>query len=377
MYNQRKYNMGFGVRDKIKCLVVFALASMLIFNIMGYFLGKIQSEYKLDMTCRRWLRSIESHNKVIPIPFTAPSANTEPHYDASTTEGNITPLANFVKYPCLPSLSKTTTFYKCVRMFNDTTTDLPSKLPCVPLKTLNGTTPICTYDPKNDVYVSKSLRTHGIWEGHLVYKLEAMLRDQPDLLFLDIGCNIGTYTTAMAHLGRTVVAVDALIDNLQLLNKSLVLGNLQKYVTLIWNAVSDTHTTLTFWTPGGNVGATRIVKNKTTNDPYFLVKTILLDDMIPLFKGKRVAMKMDVEGHEYNALKGGTQFFDLVEVSLIQMEWAFHYKTGRNIVNFLSTRGFKAFGDIEGKQSLEDGNISNWPPDIYFIKQRSDHNPFI
>ena len=70
-----------------------------------------------------------------------------------------------------------------------------------------------------------------------------MLRDQPDLLFLDIGCNIGTYTIAMAHLGRTVVAVDALIDNLQLLNKSLLLGNFQKYVTLNWNAVSDTHTT--------------------------------------------------------------------------------------------------------------------------------------
>ena len=110
--------------------------------------------------------------------------------------------------------------------------------------------------------------------------------------------------------------------------------------------------------PGGNVGATRIIRNKTTNEPHFLAKTILLDDKIPLFKDKRVAMLLDVEGHEYNARKGGTQFFDFIEVYLIQMKWEFHYKMGRKIVNFLSTREFKAFWGIEGKQSLEDINIS-------------------
>ena len=204
-----------------------------------------------------------------------------------------------------------------------------------------------------------------------------MFREQPDLLFLDIGCNIGTYTIAIARLGRSVVAVDALTDNLQLLNKLLTMGNLQRHVTLIWNAVSDIRGTMTFVVPRDNVAGT-IEKETITTETAFLktrrrfdVRSIVLDDLIPMLKGKHVLIKMDIEGHEYHALKGGEMFFDSVAVPLIQMEWKFHYQNGQEIVNFLSARGFDAVADIDGKTSLVGVNIARWPNDVYFLNQRT------
>ena len=360
-----------GVSAYVKTKRVVALGLFAIFGV-GYFSAKFQDvpgQIQLDMRYQSKLQGA-----AFPL-----HATEKPLISTSSTTRYDMPLGNFVKYPCHPHIPKVSK-YTCVRMFNETTADIPSKLPCVSLKTMNGsTTPVCTYGPKIDKFVSANLRKSGVYESHLVYKLEALLRDRPDMQFLDIGCNIGAYTLTMANLGRTVVAVDALIDNLQLLNKSLALGNLQKHVTLIWNVLSDTHTTMTFVVPHENVAATQKVGKNYHPGPHFQVRSIMLNDLIPLLKDKCVVIKIDVEGHEYNVLNGGAQFFDTVDVWLIQMEWKWvkYDKTGIDIVNFLSYRGFKAFRDIDGKQSLAGSKISNWPEDIYFVKQSTEQKSYI
>ena len=302
-----------GVSAYVKTKRVVALGLFAIFSV-GYFSAKFQDvpeQIQLDMRHQSKLQGA-----AFPL-----HATEKPLFSTSSTTRYDMPLGNFVKYPCHPHIPKVSK-YACVRMFIDTTADIPSKLPCVSLKTMNGsTTPVCTYGPKIDKFVSANLRKSGVYEPQLVYKLEALLRDRPDMQFLDIGFNIGAYTLTMAHLGRTVVAVDALIDNLQLLNKSLALGNLQEHVTLIWNVLSDTHTTMTFVVPHENVAATQKVGKIYHPGPHFQVRSIMLNDLIPLLKDKRVVIKIDVEGHEYNVLNGGAQFFDTVDVWLIQMEW--------------------------------------------------------
>ena len=366
--------MGHRVLGKTKRVVVHGLAAILLLSI-GYFSANLQniSEQNQITTCMM-------HRSKLQRATFPDNATERPLISSTSTTTRLDePLWNFDKYPCHPHIPKAPK-NACVRIFNDTTTDVLPTIPCASLTTMNGsTTPVCTYDPKVDIFVSKTLRIKGVWEAHLIYKLEAILRDHPDMQFLDIGCNKGAYTLTMAHLGRTVVAVDALIDNLQLLNKSLALGNLQKHVTLIWNVLSDTHTTMTFVVPHENVAATQKVGKNYHPGPHFQVQSIMLNDLIPVLKDKRVVIKIDVEAHEYNVLNGGAQFFDTVDVSLIQMEWKFHYydKTGIDIVNFLSYRGFKPFRDIDGKQSLEGSKISNWPEDIYFVKQSSGQKSYI
>lgn len=292
---------------------------------------------------------------------------------------DLQPLDDFLKYPCVTGLppfpeSKWPEAGRCVRTFNDSKKANELKSKCVPLKTKHGTTPICTYDAVKDHFISKSLQTRGEWEWNEVSRILEFLESDSNLEFLDLGCNIGTYTLAVAHHGRKVVAVDALIDNLELIHKSLTLGKLHGKVTLIWNAIADGYSKVGFTKYEGNVGGTAI-RNVTQDDKRnkgFIAQTIKLDDLVPLFKGKRIVIKMDIETKEYSALTGGKDFFDQVDIPMIQMEINWHRtrESGPKIVNYLAARNFKPYSNTNSNTPLNLSDIAKWPGDVYFIKDR-------
>ena len=53
----------------------------------------------------------------------------------------------------------------------------------------------------------------------------------------DIGSNIGTYTVPVAAMGRSVVAVDMMLDNLAYIRTSLDSMDRPVHVELVHNAV--------------------------------------------------------------------------------------------------------------------------------------------
>jgi len=84
----------------------------------------------------------------------------------------------------------------------------------------------------------------GYWELSSVQYLMDCLKEDERLEFIDIGANIGAYTLAVAHMKRRVVAVEPNQETLRRLSRSIYLGNVSEYVTLVSNAVSDRHTTV-------------------------------------------------------------------------------------------------------------------------------------
>lgn len=290
---------------------------------------------------------------------------------------DVLPLEDFRKYPCLNRLSvfpeeKWKTDGKCVRTFcYKEDRNLNTHL-CVSLKTLSGKTPICIYPPLMDIFISASLQKTGQWESVLVNNLAQFLKDKPNTEFLDLGCNIGVYTLSLAHQGINVTAVDPLIENLELLSRSISLGKLQDRVTLIWNAIFDQHTRVKFSKGQRNVGGTHIVDSKLTslNVRDYEASTITLDDLLPLFKGKRVAMKMDIEASEYNAFLGGDKFFQEVDVIVIQIEVLLTKKgnDGKNILSLMTAKGFEPYRDINKRSSLKLVSPKVWPDEVYFMK---------
>ena len=292
--------------------------------------------------------------------------------------GNVAPLDDFEKYPCVPGIphfptSSWTATGKCVRVFNDT--DRANKLnkKCVSLRTSKNTTSICIYDSVEDHFISAALQRSGQWEGGMVDSILNMLNKHPNAEFLDLGCNIGTYSLAAAAFGHHIIAVDAVIDNLELLSKSLTLGKLQDKAILIWNAISDEYSKVALTKYKGNVGGTAI-RDLTTEDKKnketFITQTIKLDDLVPLMKGKTVVIKMDIETKEYSALLGGTNFFDSVDIPMIQMEINWHRtrESGPKIVDYLAQRNFAVFADPGKLRPLNVSNIQTWPGDVYFLK---------
>ena len=106
---------------------------------------------------------------------------------------------------------------------------------------------------KEDVYVSRSILEEGAWEEeNVVVAMKAMDYYQ-DAVFIgktfiltvsyqicfstDAGSNIGMYTIMMAAMDRKVIAVDAMVDNLAYIRRSLKLDNKESLVTLAHNAV--------------------------------------------------------------------------------------------------------------------------------------------
>ena len=59
----------------------------------------------------------------------------------------------------------------------------------------------------------------------------------PEAIFIDVGCNIGVYTLAVAAMKRQVVAVDMMIDNLSYIRESLARSGLTSFVHLVNNAI--------------------------------------------------------------------------------------------------------------------------------------------
>ena len=291
----------------------------------------------------------------------------------------VVPLNDFITYPCVEGLSlfpenRWPIEGKCVRTLVGENRNIDKSL-CVPLRTLKGTTPICTYPAKIDVHISAGLQRRGLYEGKMVKKLAQFFMNHPELEFLDLGCKIGTYSLSLAHTGVNVTAIDALVDNLKLLHESVRLGNLQQNIRIIWNALAKEHSLLEFSTTSSyNVGANRIkrvLKSATDEITTKVVRAITLDDLVPIFRGKRVGMKMDIEGGEHDAILGGKQFFQEVQVLIIQMEWCFHAKNvtaGTEIVRLLSSIGLVPFKDIHMERPLNAQNVSAWPVDVYFIK---------
>ena len=55
--------------------------------------------------------------------------------------------------------------------------------------------------------------------------------------WVDIGSNIGTYTVPVAAMGRSVVAVDMMLDNLGYIRSSLDTMDRPGHVELVHNAV--------------------------------------------------------------------------------------------------------------------------------------------
>ena len=324
-------------------------------------------------------RSIWTTHEVIDeIQYEAKETVTGTRSQSIDNVSDVFPLNDFRRYPCLEGLplsstNSSLTKGNCVRTINLTAIENINTENCVTLKTPKGTTPICIYPPEKDIFISKKIHQNGQWDTTLLRRLSRVFKSHTDLELLDIGCNIGVYTLTMAHQGIKVTAIDAVLENIQLLSKSVKLGRLNDKVTFIWNALSNEHKEVTLQKFKNNPGLTEIkdikpsaVKTVDLN----LTRTIMLDDILPLFKGKRVVLKMDIEGSEYTALIGGKRFFSEIDVPIIQIEVAHTKKTtGPLITEYLSSYKFRPFKDILGEFSLNSSNLSGWGSDVYFIKE--------
>jgi FkbM family methyltransferase len=206
--------------------------------------------------------------------------------------------------------------------------------------------------------------------GHESHILTKFTPKEGDTV-IDIGAHIGRYTiTSSKQVGNTgkVLAIEADPDNFQLLKRNIALNNLTNVLPLNY-AVFSTRTRMKLYEQSASAKynslmLTRAAKTKN----YVEVNADTLDSILKLNEVNRVNwIKIDVEGAEFEVLKGSTKTLSTENVSLLieihNIEDPSHYD---NIVEFLKYHNY----EITFEQRYDGSGESH----VIFRKKNKDNN---
>jgi FkbM family methyltransferase len=136
--------------------------------------------------------------------------------------------------------------------------------------------------------------------------IAACIRLKPDV-FIDAGANLGLYSCVIGHLGLVprVIAFEPDRENFARLKANLALNDLSDRVEVHEAALGARFgTAMLVPSASDNRGMSRI--GAAGADGSYEVPVLALDEAVPHI-GRRIAIKIDVEGYEEEVLSGAVQ----------------------------------------------------------------------
>jgi FkbM family methyltransferase len=164
-------------------------------------------------------------------------------------------------------------------------------------------------------HVSRQVEAFGLYEPRQIEYFSQLSRDLECDAFLDVGANLGLYSIYFSrYFAIEVIAFEPDTRVRNQLSANLFLNGMDDLVRVEPVALSSKSGTLNFERfDDQNRGRSRVSAQGSA-----LVTSARLDDLID-WSGRRVAVKVDIEGHEQHLLKGAGEFLQRNKV-LIQME---------------------------------------------------------
>jgi FkbM family methyltransferase len=155
--------------------------------------------------------------------------------------------------------------------------------------------------------IDQRIASEGIWEADQFDFIAAHVGDAPYDVFLDIGANAGFYSLIAARKGfaKEVIAFEPDPGNRARLAANLAANNLSEDVWVLDYALGDKHgeVTLTEGSPYNRGESYIAQETMPVGETTHSVRVVRFDDEFKI-KGKRVYVKMDVEGYEFQAIAG-------------------------------------------------------------------------
>lgn len=147
---------------------------------------------------------------------------------------------------------------------------------------------------------------------------------KPGMLIYDIGANLGVYSLIAAKQGARVVAFEPAPDVAAMLRRNIVLNKLPSKITVVEEAVSDREMIgkLYLHKPS-NLGVSRVFDfDNSGNDNYGIIdiKMNNLDNYEKIY-GKPSLVKIDIEGAETLAVKGGRELLKKDDAPMLLIEF--------------------------------------------------------
>lgn len=159
--------------------------------------------------------------------------------------------------------------------------------------------------------IDRKLIVDGGYEKEQIACLMQLANKHKCTIFYDIGANIGLYTLSLSRLPllKKIVAFEPLPANICQFKANLLLNKLHDVVGLKAIGLSDYSGDIAFLGNTGNSTGRSRVKETNINvldESKFEERVIQVDrlDNLEEVKGELIVIKIDVEGHELNALRG-------------------------------------------------------------------------
>lgn len=181
---------------------------------------------------------------------------------------------------------------------------------------------------------------------------------------IDLGANIGYYTLLFADLvgpSGKVFAFEPEPKSFELLKKNVEING-YKNVTLIPKAISQTTGKIRLHVSQDNLGTHSISKIYYVKNNFIDIDSITLDDFVNECEKNIDFIKMDIEGAEFDVLKGGVNLLKNSTNLKILTEFAPHmikdFGSPTEFLDFFVNNGFKIY-DIKNKnQMIDPKNLS-------------------
>lgn len=185
-------------------------------------------------------------------------------------------------------------------------------------------------------------------------------------VFIDIGANCGLFTLAARHFGVSGVAVEPNQENIETLLQNLQRNNFTD-VEVLHLALASKVDVLPLFGGGEGASLTKgwggIVSNYSR-----LVPVNTLDNLFRgRFVGRRVLIKLDVEGNEYDVLSGASELLAQTPAPVWLVEHGFKENFSeeinprfRDLFNLFRQRSYKCCTADLARRPVSEVDIERW-----------------
>ena len=187
-------------------------------------------------------------------------------------------------------------------------------------------------------------------------------------VFVDIGANLGYYTCLALQSGKPVVAFEPQQQNLQCLFQNLTANGWEDRAEVFPLALSERPGLLTLY--GASGPSASLIKNWAGYSSRFkrTVPVSTLDNVLAgRFSGQRLFVKMDVEGAEYQVLKGavatlgrGPKPVWLIEICLEEFHPEGSNRDFQQTFQLFWDHGYQAFTATAHPQLVKPAEVADW-----------------
>ena len=187
-------------------------------------------------------------------------------------------------------------------------------------------------------------------------------------LFVDIGANLGYYTCLALQAGKPVVAFEPQQQNLQCLFKNLTANGWQDNAEVFPLALSEHPGLLTLY--GASGPSASLIKNWAGYSSSFkkVVPVSTLDNILAgRFSNKQLFVKMDVEGAEFDVLKGAVETLGLapkpiwlLEICLQEFHPGGMNPDFQDIFKIFWDNDYQAFTATASPKLISPNEVANW-----------------